>query len=829
MKCNAMRHRQQAQELHRASEPAMGAPQFAGAQAGPSRAHPSALGRRKRRKMANSKSAKNPVPFALSIITIFWLPNFNSLPLRCEAAAGQHASLARLSTATAAPKCTHAQATEASRRQDQESSGQQVSASEWAPQVQFAASNGSLAQAKQRRRRRRRQQRKPTSAEPSLSPTPPASRRLSGSRNRANSAADSTNQAQWVQANKMQAGGWAPLRHWSSNDGAAAASQPQAPPASAANKPTTTTAGGQSLASQLQMGPSESAGGRWIWVAERDGGPSGWAARDQMPPPPPFDQLGAGSALSPRLQLAPPSSAAATALTKQPELARSSNRDSAFLSNWLLNQLAVPTAPSSAGARQREPVGQDSSAMVSYSPIANSLAGPAQSLQQQSSVANLEGLSVEQLAAALQLLAANEQQQQQLQPSVLELQQARPEPAMVSMFESMFKTLIQTAGNSASTNQQASGQLAAQATHSTQAPATQQQQQQASSATTTSAPQPPEQAAKQSMISQQPSFARPSLEQQQASGLHQQLNRPPLLQSSSSSPLHDPYAEFRPMVRRRKRKKGGTGKGNDVPQLLAGPFQSAANSNPLVRVQKKARQRGGGGGGGQRGQKFREHNASTDLQPAATLHKLKHPWLYQDDEEEEDGETEINLRFFNNFSRMGPFGGVGRVVGPASMFASIGFLILSNISLAATIIVHGIAALLRNMSQANSGLPDSSPLVGHHGPKSFHRLGRILHSIPIDSEASTSRSGTPKGLPSPPSSLPKSGRNGTGENERIRKRSLLDFDLLVESFANSWEASKRKLEKTTRCIQGENFGQKANRNEQKCARRRKQQTQLLGE
>lgn len=130
---------------------------------------------------------------------------------------------------------------------------------------------------------------------------------------------------------------------------------------------------------------------------------------------------------------------------------------------------------------------------------------------------------------------------------------------------------------------------------------------------------------------------------------------------------------------------------------------------------------------------------SKDLQPSETFHKwkyAKYPWLrpdYEDDEEE--GETEINLRFFNNFSRAGPFAGVARVAAPTALVASLAFLILSNISLAATIIVHVISTFLRAFGNTNST----------SGTSKFYqrRFGHALDLLaPIDNLTKLKANGT---------------------------------------------------------------------------------------
>lgn len=113
--------------------------------------------------------------------------------------------------------------------------------------------------------------------------------------------------------------------------------------------------------------------------------------------------------------------------------------------------------------------------------------------------------------------------------------------------------------------------------------------------------------------------------------------------------------------------------------------------SPQIKMQKRPR--------GNSRQQMHETDSQQDLQPSATFHKYKYPWYRPDDEDEEEGETELNIRFFNNFSRMGPLGGLARVGGTATVIMSLVFLIVSNFSLAATVIAHGIAGIMRNLGQ----------------------------------------------------------------------------------------------------------------------------------
>lgn len=149
----------------------------------------------------------------------------------------------------------------------------------------------------------------------------------------------------------------------------------------------------------------------------------------------------------------------------------------------------------------------------------------------------------------------------------------------------------------------------------------------------------------------------------------------------------------------KKRKKNGNKKKKTGAQGGNGPHGGhgghGSSRSPQIRVQKKPRLSSGNPA-------FYDFNSPTDLESSGTLHKWKYPWLYanrpNDDDEEEEGETEVNIRFFNNFSRMGPFGNIGRVGGTATLFVSLAFLIISNISLAFTVVAHGVSAFLRNSS-----------------------------------------------------------------------------------------------------------------------------------
>lgn len=156
-----------------------------------------------------------------------------------------------------------------------------------------------------------------------------------------------------------------------------------------------------------------------------------------------------------------------------------------------------------------------------------------------------------------------------------------------------------------------------------------------------------------------------------------------------------------------------------------------SNKRPQVRVSKRPR------AGSASNQAYHDIDSPNDLQTSATLHKWKYPWLYRPpfdyDDDEEEGETEVNIRFFNNFSRLGPLGGLARSAGPATLVVSLIFLLLSNISLAATVIVHGISSFLRNM-QGGGGGDRRGPYpatVGLHKPARSDLTGELMQPMGI--------------------------------------------------------------------------------------------------
>lgn len=159
-------------------------------------------------------------------------------------------------------------------------------------------------------------------------------------------------------------------------------------------------------------------------------------------------------------------------------------------------------------------------------------------------------------------------------------------------------------------------------------------------------------------------------------------------QADSQPPDYYPMAS-QPAKKRKKNKKRKNGSGGSP-------------RGPQIRVQKRPKSGG-------MNPAFYDFDTQNDLHPSATFNKWKYPWLYRPpyvgngndpfDDDEEEGETEVNIRFFNNFSRMGPFGGLSRVGGTATLVVSLAFLIISNVSLAATVIAHGLSSLLRNLSQ----------------------------------------------------------------------------------------------------------------------------------
>lgn len=100
-------------------------------------------------------------------------------------------------------------------------------------------------------------------------------------------------------------------------------------------------------------------------------------------------------------------------------------------------------------------------------------------------------------------------------------------------------------------------------------------------------------------------------------------------------------------------------------------------------------------------------DSSSDLQPANTVHHVKQ--LLGQDDDDEDDDADVNVRLLTRASR---------ATSPASMLISLAFLILSNVSLAATVIAHGISAFLNpqfnqsNHHSASSTFGQLFPLFG---------------------------------------------------------------------------------------------------------------------
>lgn len=367
-------------------------------------------------------------------------------------------------------------------------------------------------------------------------------------------------------------------------------------------------------------------------------------------------------------------------------------------------------------------IGEDGSSMVTYSLIPNDRVSRPNQLQnplerpESSAIATsaspgiveqniIDGLSQEQLMNLVTQLGGQQQNnpQQNVQPIDSSSQPLTPptnvlDSALMSVFENLFKT---SAANSAQTQIQASqGLIGAEQ----QDPLHQQQQAIAQLTTSINKQQQSGQTNQNkslNLINDQhntneikfPQAATPNLNNNHGSQTMPVPIPQPLNQISSSDhhhhqnqaiiypqdSIHDPmYASYPKRRSKKKRKKSD---------------KSDGVKSPTVRIAKRPR------AGPQ--QQFYEHNSPTDLQPSATFHRWKYPWLYRpydDDEDEEEGETEINLRFFNNFSRMGPFQGIARSAAPVTFIISLVFLILSNVSLAATVIVHGISTFLRSLS-----------------------------------------------------------------------------------------------------------------------------------
>lgn len=233
-------------------------------------------------------------------------------------------------------------------------------------------------------------------------------------------------------------------------------------------------------------------------------------------------------------------------------------------------------------------------------------------------------------------------------------------------------------------------------------------------------------------------------------------------------PPPDYYAE-RPRKKNKNKKKNPSLKVNKRPRNAYGqqPSSQASNVNPA----------------------FYNYNSNTDLQPSATFHKWKYPWLYRpDDEDEEEGETEVNIRFFNNFSRMGPFGTVARAGGGATLVVSLIFLILSNFSLAATVIAHGVSSFLRQFASPEKikmnrdaklmAFNKQSTTTSTTTRRPIVQLGTIkMSTTSIPSLASTTTTDLPQ--------LPKPSLRLTTRKQRIWKRST-ELDEEIESLSSKW-------------------------------------------
>lgn len=167
-----------------------------------------------------------------------------------------------------------------------------------------------------------------------------------------------------------------------------------------------------------------------------------------------------------------------------------------------------------------------------------------------------------------------------------------------------------------------------------------------------------------------------------------------------------------PKGAKRKHKRGSERK-KGRPQMYINPKQSAPGAG------------------------FYDINSGHDLQPAQTFHKYRRPYN-EDDEEEQEGETEFNVRFFNNFSRLGPMSRLARYGGGFALFVSLAFLVLSNVSLAATLIAHGVDSFLRNPAQCHEGVagPSRPPI---------RPLSRFLRKEHANSTASSIKTSSDSG------------------------------------------------------------------------------------
>lgn len=97
-------------------------------------------------------------------------------------------------------------------------------------------------------------------------------------------------------------------------------------------------------------------------------------------------------------------------------------------------------------------------------------------------------------------------------------------------------------------------------------------------------------------------------------------------------------------------------------------------------------------------------NSPTDLQSANTVHHVKQ--LIGEDDDDDD-EADVNVRLLTRASR---------ATSPASLLISLAFLILSNVSLAATVIAHGISAILHPPYDQFNQSHDYSSSIGSQFP-----------------------------------------------------------------------------------------------------------------
>lgn len=414
------------------------------------------------------------------------------------------------------------------------------------------------------------------------------------------------------------------------------------------------------------------------------------------------------------------------------------------------------------GQRPPMDVGQDGTNMVAYSLLPSSLMAD----EQMNS-----SLGVEQLMNVLQQFT-NGQQAQQVdteQSIALNMNDA----ALVTLLDNMVKNAVGTNQNQVTIGQQQ------QQSQSSQTPSQQLQQPTTAPPNSNWPPQLMNQSPKSSPQTSSSNLietqARPiGMSQLAPPSSHTSPHQmppppsPPISASSTTSSIDpaalyydtdhtnshlDPtavYAYGAP-PRKRPKKKGKR------------PNKYDGSKGPIVRVQKRPRV-------SHNGQQFYDMNSPNDMQPSATLHKWKYPWLYNDDDDEEEGETEINLRFFNNFSRMGPLGGLARSVAPATFIVSLAFLILSNISLAATVIVHGISSFLRNFSQNQTSQTGPGRLSG--------RVARLL-----DFETTTP---APRVIGGSLSTIPKPTKPQGRNHSAVQPHKLTTLDHKIKSLVNAW-------------------------------------------